>query len=73
MEGFVDGLTPQKLQYHLTKLQANDLITITRGWVTETKDNFTGQYKTDYKQTTIEITNTGKYYAEFPDLVGDIL
>jgi len=73
MKGFVDGLTPQKLQYHLTKLQANDLITITRGWVTEIKDNFTGQYKTDYKQTTIEITNTGKYYAEFPDLVGTIL
>ena len=70
MKGFVDGLTPQKLQYHLAKLQANNLIDITRGWKTKDKS---GEYKTDNKQTTIEITNTGKYYAEFPDLVGNIL
>ena len=70
MKGFVDGLTPQKLQYHLAKLQANNLIDITRGWKTKDKS---GEYKTDNKQTTIEITNTGKYYAEFPDLVGTIL
>ena len=70
MKGFVDGLTPQKLQYHLAKLEDHELITITRGWKTKGK---AGECKTNNKQRTIEITNTGKYYAEFPDLVGDIL
>ena len=73
----VKKLTPQKLQYHLKKLEENNLITISRGWTTGkiTKDSFTGESvapKINQKLTTIQITSTGKYYAEFPDLVGNI-
>ena len=69
----IGKLSPQKLQYHLNKLEVNKLITINRGWVTGKKNQYTGQYVIDKKKTPIEITNTGKYYADFPDLVGNIL
>ena len=67
----ITKLTPQKLQYHLQKLEANNLITITRGWVRGINRD-TGQPRINRKLTTIELTITGEYYAEFPDLVGNI-
>ena len=69
--GKITKLTPQKLQYHLQKLEANNLITITRGWVRGINRD-TGQPRINRKLTTIELTITGEYYAEFPDLVGNI-
>ena len=68
----VTKLTPQKLYYHLQKLEANNLITITRGWVYGTNPG-TGQPRINMTRTTIELTVQGEYYAEFPDLVGNIV
>ena len=68
----VTKLTPQKLSYHLQKLEANKLITITRGWV-HGIDRRTGQPRINRTLTTIELTVLGKKYAEFPDLVGNIV
>ena len=68
----ITKLTPQKLSYHLQKLEANNLITITRGWVHGT-DRRTGQPRINRTLTTIELTVLGKKYAEFPDLVGNIV
>tara|TARA_Y100000996_G_scaffold286697_1_gene226331 strand:+ start:134 stop:910 length:777 start_codon:yes stop_codon:yes gene_type:complete len=73
----VKKMTPQKLQYHLKKLEANNLITISRGWTTGrvSKNSLTGESippKINQKLTTIQITTAGEFYAEFPDLVGDI-
>ena len=67
----ITKLTPQKLHYHLQKLEANKLITIKRGWVHGT-DRRTGQPRINRTLTTIELTVQGEYYAEFPDLVGNI-
>jgi len=67
----IKKLTPQKLVYHLKKLETNKLITISRGWVVG-KNPYSGKLKINKKLTTIELTNTGDYYAEFPDLVGNI-
>ena len=58
--------TNQRIQYHLDKLREPDLITITHGWQ-YLKD---GKTKVDYKKRTIQITVTGKFYAQFPDLIG---
>ena len=70
----IKKLTPQKLQYHLNKLETNNLITRERGWVTITVSRTTGKekIKTDNKKTTIQLTSTGQYYAEFPDLIGNL-
>ena len=68
----VTKLTPQKLYYHLQKLEANKLITITRGWVYGTNPG-TGQPRINMTRTTIKLTVQGEYYAEFPDLVGNIV
>lgn len=65
-------ITPQILQYHLTKLEKNDLITRSRGWIIGVSQ-YTGEPKMNNKLTTIQLTSTGEYYAEFPDLVGNIL
>ena len=59
----------QRIQYHLDKLRGLDLITITHGW----RYVRTGKPKIDYKKRTIQLTTTGRYYAEFPDLIGDIV
>ena len=69
--------TPELVSRVYKKLEENNLITISRGWTTgkTTKDSFTGESiapKINQKLTTIQITSTGKYYAEFPDLVGNI-
>ena len=68
----VTKLTPQKLYYHLQKLETNKLITIERGWVHGTNPR-TGQPRINRTLTTIELTVQGEYYAEFPDLVGNIV
>ena len=68
----ITKLTPQKLSYHLQKLEANKLITIERGWVHGTNPR-TGQPRINRTLTTIELTVQGEYYADFPDLVGDIV
>ena len=58
-----------RIQYHLNKLRDLELITIEHGWV-YTRDDKT---KTDYKKRTIQLTTTGQYYAEFPELIGDLI
>jgi hypothetical protein len=63
----------QRIEYHLRKLRENELIKVTQGWETTKINKFTGKRKIDFKKKTIELTSTGQYYAEFPDLVGNIL
>jgi len=65
-------MTAQKLGYHLTKLEKFGMITVNRGWDTRKIDERTGKTKIDNKLNTITITTQGKYYAEFPDLVGSL-
>jgi hypothetical protein len=57
--------TGQILSYHLNKLDDAGLITRVRGWVSGKKKN--------NKLNTITITETGKYYAEFPDVIGEVI
>jgi hypothetical protein len=59
----------QRIQYHLDKLREMDLISITHGWEYMRE----GKTKVDYKKKTIQLTVTGKYYAEYPGLIGDII
>jgi hypothetical protein len=59
----------QRIQYHLDRLRERDLITITHGWECKRQ----GKTKVDYKKRTIQLTVTGQYYTEFPDLIGDII
>jgi hypothetical protein len=59
----------QRIQYHLDKLRDHELITISHGW-SYIKN---GKTKIDYKKRTIELTSTGQYFAEFPDLIGNIV
>lgn len=58
----------QRIQYHLDKLRDRDLISIKQGWSYIRN----GKTKTDYKKRTLQLTPTGQYYAEYPDLIGDI-
>ena len=55
-------ITPQQLSYHLKKLDDAGYITKTRGWTQ-------GKKKND-KLNTLVITETGKYYAYYPDIIG---
>jgi DNA-binding transcriptional ArsR family regulator len=59
--------TGQKLSYHLKRLEEKGLITITKGWAYG-KDNRRKNNRTN----TITVTETGKYYAEYPDLLGEV-
>jgi hypothetical protein len=59
----------QRIQYHLDKLRERNLITIIQGW----EYIKSGKSKIDYKKRTIQLTMTGQYYAEFPDLIGDLI
>lgn len=63
----------QRIEYHIKKLFENNLISITIGWESSSKNQKTGRPKIDYKKRTIQITPSGEYYAEFPDLVGNIV
>ncbi|QUC64381.1 hypothetical protein NsoK4_08120 [Nitrosopumilus sp. K4] len=63
----------QRIEYHLAKLQTNDLITVTRGWEKPSKNKMTGKSLVDNKKNTIQLTPSGEYYAEFSDLLGSIL
>jgi hypothetical protein len=58
-----------RIQYHLNKLRDLDLITIKHGWEYTQND----KSKIDYKKRTIQLTTTGQYYAEFPELIGDLI
>lgn len=62
----------QRIEYHLRKLREKELITVTQGWESTKINKFTGKPKVDFKKKTIELTNSGQYYAEFPDLIGDL-
>ncbi len=57
-------ITGQLLSYHLKKLEDAGCITKTRGWQKGKKKNS--------KLNTIEITETGKYYAYYPEVIGEI-
>ena len=63
----------QRLDYHLKKLEANNLISRTLGWEKPNKNPRTGRRKIDLKLRTITLTSLGEYYAEFPGLIGSIL
>ena len=65
-------MTPQKLGYHLDNLERHGMIIIERGWQTDKMDKKTGEFKVDKKLNTITVTNAGKYYAEYPGLVGSL-
>lgn len=55
----------QLLSYHLKKLEDAGCITKKRGWQ---KGN-----KKDDKLNTIEITETGRFYAYYPDVIGEVV
>jgi len=57
--------TGQILTYHLNKLEEAGLITKERGWKTGKK--------IDRKLNTIKLTETGKHYADYPDVIGEVL
>ncbi|CAD6368401.1 putative CRISPR-associated protein [metagenome] len=57
--------TGQILSYHIKKLVEAGLITSERGWKKGKK--------TDYKLNTIKLTETGKHYADYPDVIGEVL
>jgi Family of unknown function (DUF6293) len=59
----------QRIQYHLDKLREREIITITLGW----EYVRSGKSKIDYKKKTIQLSATGQYYAEYPELIGDII
>ena len=48
------------------------MIKIERGWQTGKVDKKTGEPKVNKKLNTITVTNAGKYYAEYPGLVGSL-
>ena len=57
-------ITGQLLSYHLKKLEDAGCITKTRGWQKGKKK--------DSKLNTIKITETGKYYAYYPEVIGEV-
>lgn len=57
--------TPQKLNYHLNKLEDNGAITRQRGWISENG-------KKDRKLVTIELTDNGRFFATSPEAIGDL-
>lgn len=63
----------QRIEYHLKKLLERNLISITIGWHSSRKNEKTGKPQIDYKKRTIQLTASGEYYAEFPDLIGTIV
>jgi hypothetical protein len=63
----------QRLEYHLKKLEANNLISRTLGWEKRTKNPRTGKPEIDLKLRTIKLTSLGEYYADFPGLMGGII
>lgn len=63
----------QRIEYHLKKLLENDLIEITIGWEKPSRHKKTGKPQIDYKKRTIQLTSSGEYYADFPDLMGSIV
>lgn len=64
----------QRIEHSLKNLLEKQLISIEKGWVSpKSKRNpFTGELKKDTRKVTIHLTETGKYFAEFPDLVGNL-
>ena len=56
--------TPQLLSYHLGKLEEMDLIEIEDGFRDE------GKKKKNRKLKTITIKEMGKYYADYPEILG---
>ena len=58
----------QRMEYHLRKLEDNNLISITYGWEYK-KDQ---KSKMDHKKRTITLTSLGSKFAKFPDLVGSL-
>ncbi len=57
----------QLLSYHLRKLESADLIAIENGFREEGKKRKSG------RQNTITLTETGKHYADYPDILGEVL
>ncbi len=58
---------PQLLTYHLRKLENSELIKIEDGFREE------GKRKKSGRQNTITLTETGKHYADYPDILGEVL
>jgi hypothetical protein len=64
----------QRIEHSLKILSSRDLISVEQGWVAPgaTKDPYSGKYKKDTRSVTIQLTKQGEYYANFPDLVGNL-
>ena len=58
--------TPQKLNYHLNKLEDSGIIIRTRGKKKESEG-------ITRKTSIIELTDTGRLYAAYPETIGEIL
>lgn len=64
----------QRIEHSLKILTDRQLITIEKGWVAPNakRSPYTGEYQKDTRHVTIQLTETGKYFADFPDLVGNL-
>jgi hypothetical protein len=64
----------QRIEHSLNVLSDRQLITIEKGWVAigARRNPYTGELKKDTRKVTIQLTETGKYFADFPDLVGNL-
>lgn len=64
----------QRIEHSLKILERWALISIEKGWISPhaTKDPYSGKYKKDSRRVTIQLTKQGEYYANFPDLVGNL-
>jgi len=64
----------QRIEHSLKVLSDRQLISIEKGWIASNakRNPYTGEYKKDTRQVTIQLTETGKYFAQFPDLVGNL-
>jgi len=64
----------QRIEHSLKILSDRQLISIEKGWVAPgaKKSPYTGEAKKDTRKVTIQLTETGRYFADFPDLVGNL-
>ena len=64
----------QRIEHSLKILSNRDLISVESGWIAPgaKKDPYSGKYKKDTRSVTIQLTKQGEYYANFPDLVGNL-
>ncbi len=64
----------QRIEHSLGFLHERQLITIEKGWVAPNakKNPYSGEYKKDTRSVTIQLTEQGEHFANYPDLVGNL-